>query len=833
MNTITPHWLRLARSLPVMALIIFSLALLPRILNLAVFVGPDEFSWVTRSANFAQALTRAGDLTETYQTEHPAVTLMWVGTAEIWWRYLTQTGHQPADWTTVINTPKTMAILAGERTAAVLVNTLLLVAGVLLIARVFGNGVAWLTGFLLAFDPFLLTETRALRTEGIVTSFSTAACLSFLMCWVNPRLRWTTLAGLLTGLALLSKISAVALLPVGALVMGLAPFFNNLKVGRKRWQQAGYNLLVWGGVTLLTIITLWPALWVAPMMVVQRMFGYMYIRGIEGGGGSSESFFLGQPLPDNSDPGWLFYPVVLAFRTTPLVWLGILLLILLILLRRHLARRQLVLIGLLGLYLLSYLVVITRSELKFDRYIIPMLPALTVIAALGLANCWQWLVRHFPVIQKFSWLAILAILTGQMALAMPHHPYYYTYWNPLLGGLKQAVKVLPVGVGHEGIDQVATYLNTLPGAEQLKVASANSQKIRPLFKGQTIAMDNQDGKWVQANLAFIYISQLQRAKHDPNIVDYLKRHLPLHTVTLHGLEYAWVYPAPAAQYYGGGQKLEGHGTLYGYSLNPNPEVGGEQPVSPERGGAREKVLAGDTMPVILYWRNEGQQPDDRFFVRLVDADGYIWAEAIAQPRPGFEAASRQENSIVESQAALTLPVGMPPGDYFFKSGFRTTNGSIIGYFELPADAKPIQVTTAKSYPTLDTFQPPYPVRLIANGDLVLLGYQLSDTTTQPDAKVWLTLFWQATTAVEHDYVILVRLLDKTGQELSYWLGRPVRSGYPTTEWQVGQIVQDPWQLTIPAAAQPGDYQIEIAIFEAATQNEVIRQKIGPLTINSK
>jgi hypothetical protein len=87
--------------------------------------------------------------------------------------------------------------------------------------------------------------------------------------------------------------------------------------------------------------------------------------------------------------------------------------------------------------------------------------------------------------------------------------------------------------------------------------------------------------------------------------------------------------------------------------------------------------------------------------------------------------------------------------------------------------------------------------------------------------------------VTHDYVILVRILAETGSELAYWLGRPVRSGYPTTAWQVKQVVQDPWRLTLPATAKPGSYTLEIALFDAATEIEVIRQKLGSLTVTSE
>lgn len=795
---------RLVDSPWLLALAIGLLALLPRLTDLDVFVGPDEFSWVTRPAAFAAALA-SGDLAQTYQTEHPAVPLMWLeaaGTGLGAWL-------GGGDWAAVLDPPRTMAALAARRAIVAGANTVLLVGAVLLVRAIFGANVAWLTGLLVAFDPFILTESRALRIEGLVTGFNTLALLALLLYLKTRRLGAVALVGLLTGLALLSKISAVALLPVGGLVIGLTPLLAPGSPAATRWRQAVQAVLLWGGVILLTIFGGWPALWVAPGEVAQRMFGYIFSRAA-GEGGSSESFFWGQALPDNADPGPFFYPVVLLYRTTPLLWAGLLALLPLIWPGRRFQRTTLLMIGVIGLYCLVYLAVITRAEIKFDRYTIPMLPALYVLAALGLVTAWRAWVGRWPGLARLGGLAAGLLLLNQVALAWPHHPYYYTYWNPLLGGIAHAVQVLPVGIGGEGLDQVAAYLNSLPNADQIKLASANSQKLRPLLKGQTLAMENLDGGWVQGDYALTYISQVQREKHAADILTYLARREPVYTLTLAGFEYGWLYPGPAAQFYGGGHKLEGRGTLFGYDLD------------------RTELTAGETLAVTLYWRNEGQRESDRFFVRLMDVDGYVWAEAIAQPRPGFETAARTENEIVESEATLTLPPGMPPGEYFFKPGFRTDSGQIIGYFVLPEDVPRLQVSPSRE--PAAPVEPPQPRRLAVNGELELLGYGLSADTVSPAGELWLTLYWQAGQTISHDYVILLRLLDARDEELAFWLGRPVRSGYPTTEWQAGQPVQDPWRLTLPPEAGPGRYQLEIALFEAESQTEVARTRLGELVV---
>ena len=48
------------------------------------------------------------------------------------------------------------------------------------------------------------------------------------------------------------------------------------------------------------------------------------------------------------------------------------------------------------------------------------------------------------------------------------HPYYYTYYNPLMGGPERATKHILFGWG-EGLNEVAAYINTKPNADELVV----------------------------------------------------------------------------------------------------------------------------------------------------------------------------------------------------------------------------------------------------------------------------------------------------------------------------------------------------------------------------
>ncbi|NEP78250.1 MAG: phospholipid carrier-dependent glycosyltransferase, partial [Okeania sp. SIO3B3] len=620
----------------VLAAVTFLIALWPLLADLDTFVGPDEFTWVYRSAEFTEGL-RTGDLSQTYQAGHPGITLMWMQAIGAGLRYYHATFYGPAEWTTFIAAERSITMLSQMREVNGVVYAGVLVMIVLLTQRVFGSGVAWLTGFLLAFDPFALTELRALRTEGTVTIFNMLGLVGLLLYVQRRRIPALVLSGVLVGLAILSKVPSLALGPAGLLAIGWLAFSQTERPWRENLRQAFQHAAIWGVTILLTFYVGLPALWTAPVETGRRMYDWLAVRVIEGETGGN-SFFLGEPIA-NAELGPRFYGLVLLYRTTPVLWFGIIALLLaLITPARRWLREYWLPVVVIGVHILTLFAVIAPSRLNFDRYALPMFPPLSLLAVLGYVALWRWFITARPDWSRVGAGAATLILAGQSLSAIPYHPYYQTYWNPVLGGISQAVTIFPVGIAGEGIDQVADYLNTLPDADTLTLASANSGKISPLLNGDTIPMTNIDGKWIQADYAFLYLSQIQRDKQDEAIITYLRRHPALHTVTLAGLEYAWVYPAPSAQFYGGASLLEGHGSLYGYDLS------------------QSTLTPGEALTVTLYWRKEGHLPGDAPFVRLTDADSYIWAETIARPRPEFETVPRE--NMVESDALLTIPLGM-------------------------------------------------------------------------------------------------------------------------------------------------------------------------------
>ena len=77
--------------------LLFLAAWLPRMSGLDQLVTVDEPKWLTRSANFYQAIAN-GHADDTYQSEHPGVTIMWAGTLGFLTRFPAYAAETPGQF---------------------------------------------------------------------------------------------------------------------------------------------------------------------------------------------------------------------------------------------------------------------------------------------------------------------------------------------------------------------------------------------------------------------------------------------------------------------------------------------------------------------------------------------------------------------------------------------------------------------------------------------------------------------------------------------------------------------------------------------------------------
>jgi 4-amino-4-deoxy-L-arabinose transferase-like glycosyltransferase len=560
------HILR-ERRLNAIALFLLILALaVPRLTALERYVTVDEPTWLMNSANFYQALW-TGNWKNTYQLEHPGVTITWAGTLGFLWKFpgyvklvdgqlnkenkfrefLTSKGHAALD-----------LLVAGRAFTALGVILVLLLAFALM-ARLVGWGLALLASFLIALDPYFIALSRLLHLDGLVAALMFLSLLAFLCYQAKGRRKLDLiLSGVAAGLSWLTKSPAFFLIPfMGLLVlielltswkrMGIVELRHRAGWLRVFWQAAS-PWLVWLIIGGAVFVLFWPAMWVDPIGTLSQVFGGATGYALEGN--SHVTFFAGQVI-DVGQSVWYYYPLSILWRISPPELIGVVVLAVVSFFPKNfrLSRDQRRMAWVMGLFTVLFIIFITLSQKKADRYQIPVQPALCILAALGwyalFAGLGNWARQRFPgapvslVIPFFGGVLVFWQLLGVLQTA----PYYMNYYNPLLGGDRAAPGVMMIGRG-EGLDMAARYLNNLPDARHLNVyAWYGEGPFSYYFKGNTwvIEQDTSLDQLLKADYVVIYIHQWQRQTPSKEVLDYFARMTPVFVARIGNLNYAQVY----------------------------------------------------------------------------------------------------------------------------------------------------------------------------------------------------------------------------------------------------------------------------------------------------
>jgi hypothetical protein len=532
--------------------------LVPRLVALDRLVTPDEAHWLTRSGNFYYALTR-GDFADTYQIEHPGVLTMWAGTFAFILHYPTysdEVSGQLYGWGDYLGEflrsrgYDPMELLVASRVNMVILVTLVLIAAFWSASRLLGFWPALIGFLLIAMDPFHTALSRLLHVDGLPSSLALLSLLPFLNYLYRGRQKSDlVLSGIAAGLGWLTKSPMLFLIPfVGLLLfLELAQKWRSVhRLARMDLWQAAVSLIIWGSVGLAVFVLLWPSMWVDPILTLRRMLGAMVIYA--GQGHDSQLYFNG--VVYEGDPGAHFYPITYLWRTTPVVLLGLVMAAFALAFPRlglipSIQRRPL---GVLLLFVFFFTVFMTFGAKKFDRYLLPIYPPLDLVAGVGWVAAVAWMRERWP--SRFSQVAaliiLLAALLGQAAGVISSYPYYFTYYNPILGGTPRASEVMMVGWG-EGLDQAARFLNSQSGAAERQVATgAWTTTFSYFYEGPVVSTRFWPGAgvmehWVDSDYYILYINEKQRGKISLDLADYLDTLKPVHVVRIHGLDYVYIY----------------------------------------------------------------------------------------------------------------------------------------------------------------------------------------------------------------------------------------------------------------------------------------------------
>ncbi|MFQ5577089.1 MAG: ArnT family glycosyltransferase, partial [Anaerolineae bacterium] len=669
---------------------LFLLALLPRLFDLGQFLTSDENTNIFFAGSAVVQAFLRGDWAGTYWHFYPGVTMSWadaLGMVAQWLgeRLTGATTLPLADFVAgdirhlLVATRLPYAALTATFVPAVyhLLRRWLSPAGE---GSVPARAWALAAALVIAVDPFFLAHSRVVHADAPVAVFMTLSTLAWFLYLRDGGRRMLAFSAAMGSLAALTKAPGQFMAPFVIVTAAGDWALASWRAGRPNWPRFRRRLLavtVWGAAALVVFVALWPAMWSDPLGTLGRMLSETFGKVDEG----HLVYFMGRPT---TDPGLWFYLVVIPFRITPLTGLGATLslgMVFVPLWRKKAPANDsplfptlYSLLLLLWFYTLTLFLFGDFSPKKQDRYLLPLFPVLDILAVMGWFGLWQFFTfyvlrfTHYAPRVTYSVLALLLIIT-QAAIALPWHPYYLAYFNPLLGGLSRAVETTLVGWG-EGLEQAAAYLNRKPDAESLTVAVTPSQTFLPYFKGRGENFYTNDVA-LRADYVIIYRAQQQRLAPSPEIVREYMRRRPEKVITIKGVPYAWIFrndplifrdvpPGAALTNTGFGEVMR----LAGYRL----EAAGDAltvdlfwhalpPIEAATGPCREERVENFTATVC-------PRLNYAVSVRVVAPDGSIIARHDGWPAGGLLPTSQwRVGDYVQDRHTLPLPPDAPPGNY--------------------------------------------------------------------------------------------------------------------------------------------------------------------------
>ena len=394
------------------------------------FLGFDTFNtdvwkWKSRIYDFGTGVFTL-NFEKTIQKYHPGVTLMWLGSGAVKvynLYYETIRKVLPPD-----NDVQTIFELNFVQKLFIVAFLGLVLASIYyVLGNMFGRRYAVIVFVLIVFDPFYTALSREIHLEGLLSILMLGSFLWFYYYLENTKdSSRFIISGIFGALAVLTKTTAAFIVPFSFILAYLFYYIQNKKV-HDSLKLALTPYYKWLMVFTVCFILFWPAMWVMPEQALQSLVKGVFDVGIEEG---HEQLYFGRLV---EDPGLAYYLVVFAFRSSVLLVIGLLGFVLFSRKSYNSETKKFILISLL--YSVLYLVEITLPSKKLDRYILPGMLGLMLSAGFF----YDWLLGK---LKSFHNIAFLWVFLPSLILFIQLVPDYFSYYNPILGGLAKGIFVL-------------------------------------------------------------------------------------------------------------------------------------------------------------------------------------------------------------------------------------------------------------------------------------------------------------------------------------------------------------------------------------------------------
>ena len=267
--------------------------------------------------------------------------------------------------------------------------------------------------------------------------------------------------------------------------------------------------------------------------------------------------------------------------------------------------------------------------------------------------------------------------------------------------------------------------------------------------------------------------------------------------------------------------------LLGYKVHRHGEPSQEDGVGPN---ARHAVTAapGDALAVTLYWQaEESMSANYSVFIHLLADDGGEGLGRMVSQRdmyPGqgaFPTSLWQPGERIADTYILPIPpTTMTPSELYLAIGlYRVESGDrlVVADADGHAGGDHVRLGHIVLPPRIEDGIP-NPVHIALDGGdgsrIALVGYELDRAAAAPGEALHLTLYWRALRDGQANYSVFTQVVGSQDNIWAQMDGWPLGGNAPTATWRRGQLVVDPYILTVREDAPPGIYDLQVGMYNA-------------------
>ena len=270
------------------------------------------------------------------------------------------------------------------------------------------------------------------------------------------------------------------------------------------------------------------------------------------------------------------------------------------------------------------------------------------------------------------------------------------------------------------------------------------------------------------------------------------------------------------------------------SIGPEPRAVAVQDRASPSGPQPPQALAIDlpraartTEPIPLRITWKAECPDDlasQTFVNVYDDKYRVWSQG-SRTTPGAGQAGSDGGQASDSREVLLDPE-TPSGYYWVEFGLLDPitgqRQRILDPAGKPGDKVTVgPLRVIKAPPSAGSLAAPrHQIRADLGDQVRLLGWTGATETLRPGETFQLRLYWEATKPLVTSYNVFVHLYDRDGRLVAQRDGPPGGGAWPTSSWQPGDVIEDEYQLAVPADLPAGEYTLAAGMYDLTTMRRL-------------